>query len=89
MTQIYIKENGKKVTIEVSDEVAVAIEETRRDIWKSEAKAQYHNTSLDGIEEDGAIFASEELSPLDEYIEREDKKNESLALRQAISTLAP
>ncbi|MEG1805884.1 MAG: hypothetical protein RR327_05790 [Clostridia bacterium] len=53
MTKVYIKENGKKVTIEVSDEVAVVIAKTRRDIWKSDAKAlapQFNGTPEKDIE---------------------------------------
>lgn len=57
MKHIYIKDaDGRKVIVEVTDEVAQAYRESLREEWRGDAKERYHTISL------GA--AVEHLTPL-------------------------
>lgn len=54
MQEVFYRDtNGRKVSIFVTDEVATAMRDVRREEWRSDAKAHYHNVSLQSLEEVG------------------------------------
>ncbi len=89
MTTVYIKQNGTKVTVEVTEEMAEQLKACRREVWRNEAKEEYHTTSLDSIEENGSIFADPMLSIEDSMIGREDKSEQRRKLKKALTQLTP
>jgi len=72
MTNIYIKQNGKKVIINVTEDVSNSLKHLRRSEWRNEAKEKYHNISLNSIEAEREIFSSLEPSILDLLIKNEE-----------------
>jgi DNA-binding CsgD family transcriptional regulator len=65
MTTIYFKnENGRKVEIRVTDKVADALAELRREEWRVEAAEQYHRAaSLDALADAGADLGDDSANP--------------------------
>ena len=58
MKHIYIKDaDGRKVIVEVTDEVAQAYRESLREEWRGDAKERYHTISLDVVTGSGHEFA--------------------------------
>ena len=50
MKHIYIKDaDGRKVIVEVTDDVAVAYRESMREEWRGDAKERYHTISLGAV----------------------------------------
>ncbi len=88
MTKIYVKANGVKVEVDVTEAVADCLQACRRSEWNSDAKAKYHTTSLEKLEENGSIFADPSLSPEEAMIDREDKAEEMRKLKKAMATLS-
>ena len=58
MKHIYIKDaDGRKVIVEVTDDVAVAYRESMREEWRGDAKERYHTISLGAVADAGHEFA--------------------------------
>jgi DNA-binding NarL/FixJ family response regulator len=79
--RIYLKENGKRISVEVTDEAERAITETRRAIWRNESKERYYGAvSLDAAGDGdirragGCAAASPEAIYVAEEEAREMKK---------------
>lgn len=54
MQNIYYKDaDGKEISVEVTDEVAAAYRESRREEWRGNAKERYHTVSLDAVTDAG------------------------------------
>ena len=80
MQHIYYKDaDGRKIIVEVTDEVAAAYHESRRKEWRGNAKERYHTVSLDVVTDAGHEFADG-----DEGIDERLLREEDDAARQAI-----
>lgn len=88
MTTVYIKQNGTKVTVEVTEEIAEYLKHTRRQIWCNEAKEEYHTTSLDSMEANGSVFACSALGAEEQLIAREVAVEQRTRLKLAMRTLS-
>lgn len=90
MKHIYVKdESGKKIYLEVTDEVAASYRECLREEWRSDAREKYHTVSL----ENGLLFlsgeeanAEERLIAAEAYLERRDILRR---LKRAVMSLTP
>jgi DNA-binding NarL/FixJ family response regulator len=98
MTKIYFKdEHGQKVSVEVTEEVAAVNTETRRGIWRNEAKERYYRgRALDTLTDDAIEMRQENIernlataSPEDGYIEREEAEERQAKIAAALKTLTP
>lgn len=88
MPKIYFKdENGKKVSVEVSDEVAKQYRESLQEEWRGDAYEGYYSTSLESITEAGHDFADEEADTEELYLEREAKAERKVLMRKLKSAL--
>ena len=91
MKHIYVKdESGKKVYLEVMDEVAAAYRECLREEWRSDAREKYHTISL----ESGLLFlkGEQEKSVEERMIESEsrfERHNMLQRLKCAVASLTP
>lgn len=52
-TIYFVNAQGKKVYVEVSDEIAAAYRECQREEWRNDAYESYHALSLDRLAEKG------------------------------------
>ncbi len=78
MKHIYIKDaDGRKVIVEVADDVAQAYRESLREEWRGDAKERYHTISLSAVADAGHEFADG-----DEGIEERLSREEDEAARQ-------
>ena len=93
MKQIYIKDSqGKKISVEVSDEIAKSYQESLQEEWRSDSYASYYTTSLDKIIEAGHDFEDTNANIEEQYFDKEiDKINKSRLkiLYKAIDSLLP
>ena len=90
MQEIFYRDtNGRKVSVLVTDEVATAMREARRVEWRTDAKAHYHNVSLQSLEEAGYQLADTSPDCLESLIMREERADKHRRLKQALSTLTP
>lgn len=90
MQEIFYRDaNGRKVSVFVTDEVATAMCDVRREEWRTDAKAHYHNVSLQSLEEAGYQLADTSPDCLESLILREEKADKHRRLKQALSTLTP
>lgn len=93
MKHIYVKdESGKKVYLEVMDEVAAAYRECLREEWRGNAKEHYHIISLDAAVAAGHDFA-DERERIDETLLLEEEMVAQKVLlgklTEALSSLTP
>ena len=93
MVKIYfINAHGKKVAIEVSEEIAKQYRESLREEWRGDAYEKYYTKSLDGIIEAGRDFEDDQTD-IEEIIlnsEAERIKNTRLEnLHNALNSLLP
>ena len=78
MKHIYIKDaDGRKVIVEVADDVAQAYRESLREEWRGDAKERDHTISLSAVADAGHEFADG-----DEGIEERLSREEDEAARQ-------
>lgn len=90
MQKVFYRDtNGRKVSVFVTDEVATAMRDVRREEWRSNAKAHYHNVSLQSLEEAGYQIADNSPDCLESLIFREEHADKHRRLKQALSTLTP
>ena len=89
MPTIYFKQDGKKVPVEVTDEQAQVITETRRKIWRNEAKERYYRkASLDAMT-DCDKRTSHAASPETLYIAAEECAERTTKLTVVLKSLTP
>ena len=80
MQNIYYKDaDGKEISVEVTDEVAAAYRESRREEWRGNARERYYTLSLDA-----ATDAGHEFADANEGIEERLSREEDDAARQAL-----
>lgn len=92
MQHIYIKDSdGRKVVVEVTDEVAAAYRESRREEWRGNARERYHTVSLDAATDAGHEFEDESASIDVLTREEDDAARQALLvkLREAVELLTP
>ena len=90
MQEVFYRDtNGRKVSVFVTDEVATAMRDVRREEWGTDAKAHYHNVSLQSLEEAGYQLAETSTDCLESLILREERADKHRRLKQALSTLTP
>ncbi len=92
MQHIYYKDaDGKEISVEVTDEVAAAYRESRREEWRGNAKERYHTVSLDAVTDAGHEFEDESAS-IDVLTREEDEAARRAlveTLREAVAHLTP
>lgn len=93
MQNIYYKDaDGKEISVEVTDEVAAAYRESRREEWRGNARERYHTISLDAATDAGHEFADADEG-IDERLSREEDDTARQALlvklREAVELLTP
>jgi DNA-binding NarL/FixJ family response regulator len=90
MKQVYIKENGKKIFVSVTDETESALTETRRAIWRNDAQEKYHRaTSLDAMTDKDGRTGCTAANPETTYIAAEEIRERTAKLAAALKTLTP
>lgn len=83
MKKIYLKnEQGSKVTVEVTDEVAEQYRECLRAEWNSEAYARYYTVSLENVMDKGMDFADEQLNAEEQLIENCEQGKRKILIRR-------
>lgn len=88
MAKIYFKdEHGKKVSVEVTDEVAKQYRESLQEEWRGDAYEGYYSTSLESITEAGHDFADEEADTEELYLAREAKAERKVLMRKLKAAL--
>lgn len=92
MQNIYYKDaDGKEISVEVTDEVAAAYRESRREEWRGNARERYHTISLDAATDAGHEFEDESAS-IDVLTREEDDAARQALLRklkEAVAHLTP
>lgn len=83
MAKIYFKdEQGKKVSVEVTDEVAKQYRESLQEEWRGDAYEGYYSTSLESITEAGHDFADEKIDTEELYLAREERNEKSQLIKK-------
>lgn len=89
MKHIYYKDaKGKKVRIEVTDEVAAAYRESLREEWRGDAKEKYHTLSLDKFAEEGYEIMAAGENAESRMLTREDEEEKAFLFKR-IKELLP
>ena len=89
MKHIYYKDaKGKKVRIEVTDEVAEAYRESLREEWRGDAKEKYHTLSLDKFAEEGYEIMAVGENAESRMLTREDEEEKAFLFKR-IKELLP
>ena len=93
MKHIYINDaDGRKVIVEVTDEVAQAYRESLREEWRGDAKERYHTISLGAVAEAGYEFADGDEG-IEERLSREEddkaRQDRLEKLSKAVEHLTP
>ncbi len=89
MKKIYfINTQGKKVTIEVTDEVAKQYRESLREEWRGDAYEKYYTKSLDEIIESGRDF-EDERTDIEMILELKETYKEQAALIEKLKAALP
>lgn len=93
MKQIYIKDSqGKKISVEVSDEIAKNYRESLQEEWRGDSYASYYTTSLDSIIDAGHDFEDKSTNIEEQFLEKEEERINNLRLKslhKAIDSLLP
>lgn len=83
MPKIYfVDAEGKRVSVEVTDEVAKKYRENLREEWRGDAYEKYYSKSLDGIIEAGHDFEDERADTEELYIEREENAERQVLIEK-------
>lgn len=91
MKKIYVKNNRKKVTVFVTDEIESVLTDTRRAIWRNDANFKNNYYSLDERSEQGCDIEDNSQNPEILIDSRDDEKQKVLRLkilRQGLKTLS-
>ncbi len=93
MAKIYFKnEQGKRIAVEVSNEVAKNYREILQEEWRGNAYESYYTTSLERITERGHDFEDKSRNVEEEFLDKERKQINKLRLNilhKAIDSLLP
>jgi RNA polymerase sigma factor (sigma-70 family) len=91
MTKIYIKnDEGQRIYIEVTKEVANADTEFRRAEWRNDAKEKYYrDPKLHDLNDKDEELACEEHNPERKIIVAEEKKEFRAKMIAALKSLTP
>ena len=91
MTTIYIIDaDGKKLAVQVTDEVAAAECETRRAEWRNDSKEEYYrDKKLGNLNDHDEELACEQSNPEAMRIAAEERAGLRAALTAALKTLTP
>ncbi len=88
MAIIYFKdEHGKKVSVEVSNEIAKQYRESLQEEWRSDAYERYHSISLESITESGHDFADESSDTEELYRAKEEKVGQKVLMHKLRAAL--
>lgn len=83
MKHIYYKDaKGKKVRIEVTDEVAAAYRESLREEWRGDAKEKYHTLSLNKFAEEGYEIMAVGENAESRMLTREDEEEKAFLFKR-------
>jgi len=89
MKKIYLKdEYGNRVTVEVTDEVAVEYRKCLRVEWNSDAYANNHTVSLENVMDKGMDFADAQQNAEEQLIESCERGERKILLKK-IKTVFP
>lgn len=89
MEKIYfINAQGKKVMVEVSEEIAKQYRESLREEWRNDAYEKYYSKSLEGIIESGRDF-EDEKTDTEEVFELQETQREQAALIDKLNAALP
>ncbi len=93
MAKIYfIDAQGKKVFVEVSEEIAKQYRESMREEWRNDAYEKYYSKSLEGIIEAGRDFEDERYNVEETIADAEIERIKNLRLEnlhKALDSLLP
>ncbi len=93
MAKIYfINAQGKKVSVEVSEEIAKQYRESLREEWRNDAYEKYYSKSLEGIIEAGRDFEDEQNDVEETIANAEIERIKNLRLEnlhKALDNLLP
>lgn len=93
MAKIYfINAQGKKISVEVSDEIAKQYRDSLREEWRGDAYEKYYTKSLDGIIEAGRDFEDEQNDVEESILKAETERVKNLRLEylhKALDSLLP
>lgn len=89
MTKIYfIDANGQKIAVSVTAEVAEADLESRRAIWRNDAKEGYYRAfSLDKLTDKKDCCGDDSINPEKIYVDLFENSDSMLKLKKIIKTL--
>ncbi|MCL2797710.1 MAG: hypothetical protein FWD58_06625 [Firmicutes bacterium] len=88
MKEIYIKNDGIKETVAVSDELAEAMAEMRRAWWRIESTERYYReASIDAMPDCDERIISEKFNPEAMMVAAEDKQKRQTKLSAAYNAL--
>lgn len=89
MAKIYfINAQGKKVSVEVSEEIAKQYRESLREEWRNDAYEKYYSKSLEGIIESGRDF-EDEKTDTEEVFDLQETQREQAALIDKLNAALP
>ncbi len=89
MKKIYFKNaQGRKVFVEVSDEIAKQYSESLREEWRKDAYERYYSKSLEGIIESGRDF-EDERTDTETILELKEIHKERAALINKLKAALP
>ena len=89
MAKIYfINARGKKVSVEVSEEIAKQYRESLREEWRGDAYEKYYSKSLEGIIESGRDF-EDEKTDTEEVFDLQETQREQAALIDKLNAALP
>ena len=86
-TIYFVDAQGKKVYVEVSDEVAAAYRDCQREEWGSDAYESYYATSLDAIIEAGHDFKDEQANAEQIYVLQEEQCERAALIEKLYAVL--
>ena len=93
MAKIYfINAQGKKISVEVSDEIAKQYRDSLREEWRGDAYEKYYTKSMDGIIEAGRDFEDEQNDVEESILKAETERVKNLRLEylhKALDSLLP
>jgi DNA-directed RNA polymerase specialized sigma subunit len=79
---IYIKQNGKKVTVEVSEGLYREMARMRREEWRNEKSYKNHNHSLEAGMEQGCDIEDDSRNPETLFAENDGETQKALRLKK-------
>lgn len=83
MKKIYLKnEQGIKVAVEVTDEVAAEYRKCLREEWNNEAYANNHTVSLENVMDLGMDFADEQPNAEEQLVESCERGQRKILLKR-------